>query len=95
MSEWQLIESAPKDGTRILVWIDPGYITVGYWLTDSHKDRPKPFWGHELCGSRTSRARKYPPTHWQPLPASPAKPQQDDPDPPYTMKALSQPKVQE
>ena len=73
MSEWQPIKTAPKDGTRILVWIDPGYITVGYWLTDSHKDRPKPFWGHELCGSRTSRARKLPPTHWMSLPEPPVK----------------------
>lgn len=73
MDIWQDISTAPRDGTRILVWIEPGHITVGYWLTESHKAKPRPFWGHELYSS-PSHARRYPPTRWMPLPAPPFSP---------------------
>lgn len=69
MSDWQPIESAPKDCTRILVWIDPGYITVGYWSPDNFARNPRPFWGIELHSTKTMQ-RRMQPTHWMPLPAS-------------------------
>lgn len=70
--DWLPIESAPKDGTRVLLWVehsnakysrDPigeGWAAahVAYW-TDFNTGG----WvWHGLCGA---------PTLWQPLPASP------------------------
>lgn len=62
---WLPIESAPKDGTDILIWCAPWscgsearYIEdEGWWLANNH---PTDHWGDQ----------KYP-THWQPLPAPP------------------------
>jgi hypothetical protein len=62
--EWQLIETAPKDGREILVWSE-GYVScylaicdkTGWWTPDY-----KPQEWTELINS---------PTHWMPLPAAP------------------------
>lgn len=57
--QWQPIESAPKDGTRILLFGDGdqvvAYFNVGYgtWGDGDHHD--------DIQGL----------THWQPLPAAP------------------------
>lgn len=68
MSEWQKIESAPRDGTRILLW--PRIIRhrgrhygqrrpeIGYWWT--HADR---------TGSWVGAGK---PTHWMHLPPPPS-----------------------
>lgn len=73
---WQTIDKAPKDGTRILLWIvhqtakysaDPigeGWMSpcIGKWI-----DHNGGGWTHSgLCGT---------PTHWMPLPPPP-EPQQ-------------------
>ena len=63
--KWQPIETAPKDGTRIIVWLehnpklghDPSYshATTAYW-TDFNNGG----WvWHGICGNIT---------HWMPLP---------------------------
>jgi hypothetical protein len=67
---WKGIESAPKDGTRILAWCPHGqYVVfwpdahdheVDWWHVTDNKNGPYPLRG----GS---------PTHWRPLPPSPAK----------------------
>ena len=64
MSEWKGIETAPKDGTRVIV-NDPkspgaGEVTVGSYDPDDER------WGDDA-------ARGFPiyPTHWQPLPEPP------------------------
>jgi hypothetical protein len=71
MSEWQPIETAPKDGTRIL----------GYDATDADDTQPqivcwlgipdKPGWyitfDHTPCNGDVWK----PPTHWMPLPQPP------------------------
>lgn len=63
---WRPIESAPKDGTDIIVYrpkFDGDYIPqvgLDYWMT---KGVLAPTWG---------KSRKdCPPTHWQPLPRAP------------------------
>lgn len=63
MSEWKTIESAPRDGEAVLLWV-PGFNTPdiglwheGIWVTpDDYFDITCPY------GQ---------PTHWMPLPESP------------------------
>ena len=74
MSEWQPIETAPKDGTHILAYRLPVGIrftnntnppTVVHWFDDS--DEPG------FYTSVNERAPEHPfnPTHWMPLPDPP------------------------
>ena len=66
MSEWQPIETAPKDGTAMLVWAG-----MRDWL-----DNPVPSvaWYSRLHGWVGHFASGDMPSHWQPLPAPPATP---------------------
>lgn len=73
--QWQPIETAPKDGTTILVWFKQhGAMTVCWgdrdynhtseyavWLVDDHKHGPYPVRGYSRGDD----------THWMPLPAPP------------------------
>ena len=58
MTEWQPIETAPKDGTDVLVWCGGAMfiacMDVGRWFFD-----------------RTDHSVKPIPTHWMPLPKPP------------------------
>ena len=56
---WQPIETAPKDGAIVLVFIG-GIMGTGFW--DDEVDD----W--ELCGYLIGSAK---PTHWMPLPDPP------------------------
>ncbi len=58
--QWQKIETAPKDGTEILVWIDDvrKHCQVR-WVTD----------GWMICWD--GKYLVHDPTHWQPLPSPP------------------------
>jgi hypothetical protein len=64
MSDWQPIETAPKDGTRILVW-------------DSYDDETVVFWSSSVKDWRLNVAGSYAEddchtfTHWMPLPEPP------------------------
>ena len=76
MSEWQNIETAPKDGTVILLYresfLDWARIVTGEWDTDKYASKPKPRWTHHrenLTGA--IEGRRYQPTKWQPLPEPP------------------------
>lgn len=62
MSEWHPIETAPRDGTHILLWAPAWDAPSTGWTyaNDLWQDCPK---GHHLPG-RT-------PTHWMPLPFPP------------------------
>lgn len=71
MSEWQPIETAPRDGRRVLLYWD-GHVVCGNWDEDRYANRPRPYWRHDMeriFGIRALRAT--PPTHWRPLPAPP------------------------
>lgn len=71
LREWQPIETAPKDGTAILVYTGSGwYVTawlqgddtdagIDWWYVDDNKHGPYPLRGNS-------------PTHWMPLPNPPA-----------------------
>lgn len=62
MSEWHPIETAPKDGTPILV------ADKGVWMTAARFMPCDMAWiEHTASGLRLN-----PPTHWMPLPAPPA-----------------------
>jgi hypothetical protein len=68
MSEWQPIETAPKDGTRVLLYYrnycgDGWLVTIGEW---NDQDEPNATWEHEF-GSGDADA-------WQHLPSPPEAP---------------------
>lgn len=54
---WQTMETAPKDGTEILLWDAGKFAIVGYW--------------HPLSGHWTTGDYALVPTHWMPLPEGP------------------------
>lgn len=56
---WQPIETAPKNGTEVLVY-DDGAIMVSSWLDDGQRAG---WWDNGLMDP--------PPTHWMPLPPPP------------------------
>ena len=80
--EWQPIETAPKDGTHVLLSYS-GRVTYGYWLhlevgklvgdcggvcrCPEYDEPPAPFWYSEDGGF----TEEHPPTHWMPLPEPP------------------------
>jgi hypothetical protein len=69
--EWQTIETAPRDGTKILCGRFVrgceynGRIRVDWWAT--FKESGYTGFGH-------FNATYWPPTHWMPLPAPPGQP---------------------
>lgn len=65
MSDWQPIETAPKDGTRVLVADEDVWMAVArYWPCNS-------YWIEDAA----SGMKLNPPTHWLPLPPPPQSPQ--------------------
>ena len=70
---WQLIETAPKDGTSILLCVAPFEPLVGRfdealgWVdfgADEYDNDRRELW--------IDSGEKYAPTHWMPLPPPPA-----------------------
>lgn len=62
--EWMPIESAPKDGTKLLVW-------DGYEITSAKYDPEYTWW--EICVPSDGYVESncIAPTHWMPLPSPP------------------------
>jgi len=84
-ARWQPIETAPKDGTLVLLTVDYDPVdlnahplaltedsratTVGHNNVDHDGDN---VWRLDGVGLRTvTQKAKVPPTHWQPLPSPP------------------------
>ena len=76
---WQPIETAPKDGTAILVWNGPniGFYThkgdmgVAIWREQALPGKDRMRWcAQDCCDGVTT----YEPTHWMPLPDPPKQP---------------------
>ena len=61
MSEWQPIETAPKDGNSVIIY-DPRGTTVCEAIYDKHQSS----WVDPV-----ETYYRYHPTHWMPLPAPP------------------------
>jgi len=58
--KWQPIETAPKDGTEILIYWNSRNITVGFWARKQNE-----WWPLGRC------TPLYGVTHWMPLPLAP------------------------
>jgi hypothetical protein len=77
MSEWQPIETAPRDGTRLFLWDSHLDLAIsGMWHVEPTIDNPvqgyEPGWAwwvsdrdYVMWDDGTS------PTHWMPLPKPP------------------------
>lgn len=84
MSEWQPIETAPKDGTRFLAFVPDqedciAAIAVAFWNPGSPSVNFKPtedpdLWRRTITenGHFELEGGWYFPTHWMPLPDPPA-----------------------
>lgn len=71
---WQPIETAPKDGTRVLLrWESGNHIRVacGDFDMDRYNRKPRPYWSHDLERAFGKiDARINPPKYWMPIPGS-------------------------
>ena len=69
-SAWQPIETAPRDGTRLLTWDgeDMQLAWVERDFSDPEWDKRLNFW---VYTDEELTYYDYQPTHWQPLPSSP------------------------
>jgi hypothetical protein len=66
LKDWQPIESAPKDGTIVLIWIEArSWMLPAYWGRDNEINPPGWIGGH--C--RVMHIDQ--PTHWMPMPYPP------------------------
>jgi hypothetical protein len=71
-SGWRPIETAPKDGTEVLLYCPEQGVARGRWNDCRYASNPRPYWTNDaerLFG--VSRTRSDQPTHWMPLPAPP------------------------
>ncbi len=64
MSEWQLIETAPRDGTEILIF-GPGQMSVARWANTHLRGGWAVYTDHGWYGFESYA------THWMPLPEPP------------------------
>lgn len=64
MSEWQPIETAPKDGTHVLMYRRQD-ISEAWWQKKFIGE------GYEWGGTGWAYPDFAPPTHWMPLPEPP------------------------
>lgn len=75
MSDWRPIETAPKDGTIVDLWIQIPEIGDGYRVTDAEWRKGE--WQINECGEFDSEIRlrrmdgQNFATHWMPLPDPP------------------------
>lgn len=58
MADWQTIDTAPKDGTEVLLWLGDD-VALGYWREDAQAFDSEVGWIRPM------------PTHWMPLPDPP------------------------
>jgi hypothetical protein len=81
---WQTIDTAPKDGSPILVYTPTDGVVVSWWFigayvgrdgivdgwySGTHDDSPRAYHDYPMLPSEI-------PTHWMPLPEPPSAPEQ-------------------
>lgn len=72
MSDWQPIETAPRDYTHILIW-DSDRAMVARWGYSDLFDREPKEWIYGDCSGEYNDYQVIDsPTHWMPLPEPPA-----------------------
>lgn len=74
MSKWQLVDSAPKEGSILGYFRLPGNaqgVHVMHWDDDRFARKPRPHWSVYgwMWGQRVLHSCQ--PTHWMPLPDPP------------------------
>lgn len=67
MGEWQSIETAPRDGTRILL-VHGSYIWLDTWWKG---DGTNSDWSSIVAWKQATGKTPDAPTHWMPLPTPP------------------------
>lgn len=72
IDDWQPIETAPRDGSLVLVWPptwDGHPAPLARWEPEEFKRRPRPYWRRNDDVGLPFVSRNNPPTHWRPIPA--------------------------
>ena len=75
--KWEPIETAPKDGRKIILWCDRFGLSIGSWRVDwGHSGDESPLWLRDdyddfSCGYASTPLD---PTHWMPIPEGPDEP---------------------
>ena len=74
MSAWQPIETAPKDGSEVMLY-DPRFrrFKIGRWREDDYCPEHGELWLDDSHDDFSTGFASCPiqPTHWQPLPEAP------------------------
>jgi hypothetical protein len=70
-SKWRPIDTAPRDGTRILVWDGFAHSCVNFRLKPDGSSTWEVSHERNYDGSITLQSTKRTLTHWQPLPPPP------------------------
>ncbi len=68
---WQPIETAPRDGTRVLLWWDGDFAPVAHWEPDGWAYHMTMNWMADRGCVIADALLGYEPTHWMPLPEPP------------------------
>jgi hypothetical protein len=71
VSEWQTIESAPKDGTELMLWDLDGFAVLGQYVSFDGK---APSGYHDGWYDSWRGYDELTPSHWMPLPSPPEPP---------------------
>jgi hypothetical protein len=79
MSDWQPIETAPKDGTAIILAVPTehrdGFIVGEGYFAPENLEGGDWWWAgvyhSDYYGGPISEMNHWPPSHWQPLPEPP------------------------
>ena len=72
---WMPIDTAPKDGSAVLVY-PPIWVqrtcSVATYKSDRYAKKPRPYWKRDDAMGKVGYSRDKPPTHWRPLPPAPS-----------------------
>ena len=72
--EWQKIETAPKDGTTVLVYPttwDNKKASTASFSAEKYAKKPRPYWKRDDALGLVKLCRDNPSTHWAELPDPP------------------------